>query len=63
MNNNAHTNSSLPFVNPEEEGLTKVIRDDDGDFDNYWNKEGTFEYESDKYDETLEDMDLSLIHI
>jgi hypothetical protein len=57
MNDNAETNSSPPFGNPEEEGLSRIIRDDDSDFDNYWNKEGVFEHESDKSDENLDEID------
>jgi hypothetical protein len=57
MNNNADTNSSPQFGNPEEEGLPRIIRVDDSDFDNYWNKEGAFEYETDKYDETQEEIE------
>ena len=57
MNNNTNTDSSEPFGNPEEDGVSKIISVDDSDFDNYWNKEGVFEYESDKSNENLDEID------
>jgi hypothetical protein len=39
------------YREPEEDGSDRSNREDDADDDNYWNKEGVFEYASDKGDE------------
>jgi hypothetical protein len=39
------------YREPEEDGSDRSNREDDADDDNYWNKEGAFEYASDKSDE------------
>jgi len=39
------------YREPEEDGSDAERTDDEGDNDNYWNKEGVFESESDKGDE------------
>lgn len=52
---NSHQDS--PYGNPAEDGLDRINSKDDSDYDNYWNKEGVFEYESDKGDQILDAMD------
>jgi hypothetical protein len=57
MNRNENNYCSPPFGNPEVDGASKILSVDDSDYDNYWNKEGVFEYESDKSDENLNEID------
>jgi len=48
------------YEEPEEDGSDTNNNNDEGDNDNYWNKEGVFESESDKGDEmtwAIEDSD------
>jgi len=53
MNKNPDPQYKSPYGNPEEDGSDINTSEDDSDFDNYWNKEGVFEYASDKRDEHI----------